>query len=161
MRTFCAAATIASLAAFLVATPVQVAARGAASPAGQQAEYQQPTSSNPDEVIISEAFALAAALGGEDGIQAEFANAGEDGLDVAVGESFLRAEQILRRDQRLIAQEAAESFDFLFGPMGEISQGALVGFAAFPVAFAEEDGGRGVAVGDGCYIHVYNISIKF
>jgi hypothetical protein len=33
--------------------------------------------------------------------------------------------------------------------VGEVSQGALAGFRALAPAFAEEDGGRGVAVGDG------------
>jgi len=65
----------------------------------------------------------------------------------------LGAEQILRGDQGFVLQEAAEGFDFLFGPMGEVGQGALVGNRAFAPAFAEEDSGRGVAIGDGVDVH--------
>jgi len=39
---------------------------------------------------------------------------------MAVRQRFLRGKQIVRRNQRLIAQQAAERFDFLFGPIGEI-----------------------------------------
>ena len=50
-------------------------------------------------------------------------------------------------------QQATEGLDFFLGPMGEIGEGALAGFVAFAPAFAEEDGGRGVTVGDGFDIH--------
>ena len=62
-------------------------------------------------------------------------------------------EQILRRDQGLVAQQAAQGFDFLLGPVGEVGQGALAGLGALASAFAQEDGGRGVAVGDDIDIH--------
>jgi hypothetical protein len=52
------------------------------------------------------------------------------------------------RDQGFVAQQAAEGLDFLLRPGGEVSQGALAGFVALAPAFAEEDGGRGVAVGN-------------
>jgi hypothetical protein len=42
--------------------------------------------------------------------------------------------------------------------MGEIGQGALVGFVAFAPAFAEKDSGWGVPVGDDGDIHVDNKS---
>src|SRR5712692_11041423 len=72
---------------------------------------------------------------------------------MALGQSFLYSEQILERDQGFIAQQAAESLDFFRGPIGEVGQGTLAGFVAFPPALAEEDGGRGVAVGDGLDVH--------
>jgi hypothetical protein len=72
---------------------------------------------------------------------------------VAMGESLVGAEQILRGDQGFVLQQAAEGFDFLLGPMGEVGQGALEGLRAFAPAFAEEDGGRGVAIGDGFDVH--------
>src|SRR6202047_135279 len=72
---------------------------------------------------------------------------------MAVGQSFLGSEQILGRDEGFIAQQAAEGLDFFLGPIGEVGQGALAGFVAFAPALAEEDGGRGVAVGDGFDVH--------
>jgi hypothetical protein len=72
---------------------------------------------------------------------------GQDGLDVAVGKGFLGGEQLLRRDRRLVAQQAAEGFDFCLRQMGEVGEGALADFRALAPAFAEQDGGRGVAVG--------------
>src|ERR1700731_2785374 len=72
---------------------------------------------------------------------------------MAVGQSFLGGEQILGRDEGFVAQQAAEGLDFFLGPIGEVGQGALAGFVAFPPALAEEDGGRGVAVGDCFDVH--------
>src|ERR1700722_9926987 len=72
---------------------------------------------------------------------------------MAVGQSFLGSEQILGRDEGFVAQQAAEGLDFFLGPIGEVGQGALAGFVAFAPALAEEDGGRGVAVGDGFDVH--------
>ena len=68
---------------------------------------------------------------------------------MAGGQCFLGSGQIVGRDQGFVAQQAAEGLDFFLGPIGEVGQGALAGFVAFPPALAEEDGGRGVAVGDG------------
>ena len=39
---------------------------------------------------------------------------------MAVRQRLLRGEQIVWRNQRLIAQQAAEGFDFLVGPIGDI-----------------------------------------
>jgi len=50
-------------------------------------------------------------------------------------------------------QQAAEGVDFFLRPIGEVGQGALAGFVAFAPALAEEDGGRGIAVGDGLDVH--------
>ena len=72
---------------------------------------------------------------------------------MAVGQSFLRSQQIMGRDEGFVAQQAAEGLDFFLGPIGEVGQSALAGFVAFAPAFAEEDGGRGVAVGDGLDVH--------
>src|SRR5437588_8199882 len=71
----------------------------------------------------------------------------------AVGQSLLCGEQIVGRDQGLVVQQATEGLDFLWGPIGEVGQSALKGFVAFAPALAEEDGGRGVAVGDGLDVH--------
>jgi len=55
----------------------------------------------------------------------------QDRLHMAVGKGLLGGEQILRRDQGLVAQQAAEELDLFRWPIGEIGQGALVGFVAF------------------------------
>ena len=41
--------------------------------------------------------------------------------------------------------------------MGDIGEGASLDFAVLTVGFAQEDGGRGVAVGDGGDVHAYII----
>src|ERR1700736_2305369 len=96
---------------------------------------------------------LPATLGGDERIEAEFSQGAQDGFHVTVGQSLLGAKEILRRDQRFIAQQAAQGFYFFLGPVGEVGQGALVGFVALAPALAEEDGGRGIAVGDGFDVH--------
>jgi hypothetical protein len=50
-------------------------------------------------------------------------------------------------------QQAAEGINLLFGPVGEVGQGALEGLRAFAPTLAEEDGGRGAAIGDGLDVH--------
>src|ERR1035437_8278193 len=47
----------------------------------------------------------------------------------------------------------AEGINLLFGPVGEVGQGALEGLRAFAPTLAEEDGGRGAAIGDGLDVH--------
>ena len=96
---------------------------------------------------------FAAALRRDQAIQLELADHFQDGLHVAVRESLFGGEKILRGDQGLVAEQAAEGFDFFLGPMGEVGQGALAGFVAIAPAFAEEDGGRGVTVGDDGDVH--------
>jgi hypothetical protein len=53
----------------------------------------------------------------------------------------------------LPARGAAESLDARWLPMGEIGQGAVLGFAVLAVGLTKENGGRGVAVGDGRDVH--------
>jgi hypothetical protein len=45
--------------------------------------------------------------------------------------------------------------------MGDIGEGAVVDLAVESERLAEEDGGRGVAIGDGGHIHAYIISIYY
>src|SRR5437667_59085 len=51
-------------------------------------------------------------------------------------------------------QDGAKRIDFDRRPVGEIGDGAVVDLAVFAEALAEEDSGRGVAVGDDSDIHV-------
>ena len=77
---------------------------------------------------------------------------------MAVGQGLSGGEQIVGGDQGFVAQQAAEGLDFLRRPGGKVGQGALTGFVALAPALAEEDGGRGVAVGDDGDIHANVIS---
>ena len=54
-------------------------------------------------------------------------------------------------------QDGAQRVDFGLGPVGEIGDGAVVDFAVFAKALAEENSGRGVAVGDDGDVHVDRI----
>jgi hypothetical protein len=60
---------------------------------------------------------------------------------------------LLAGDQILTFQEAAQEIDLRGGPGGEIGEGALLDFGAGTDRFAKENGGRGIAIGDGLDIH--------
>src|SRR6266481_1774809 len=60
----------------------------------------------------------------------------------------------------LPAQGAAERLDARRLPMGEIGEGAVFDFTVLAVGLAKENGGRGVAVGDGGDVHVDLIQLQ-
>jgi hypothetical protein len=84
------------------------------------------------------------------------ADGGEHGGDMAVGQRAGdgKGGWEIRETDVVAMQNLAEGFDFIDGPMGEIGDGAVVDLAVFAEALAEEDGGRGVAIGDGSDVHV-------
>src|SRR3984957_13760226 len=105
-------------------------------------------------------IALPARCGVEDGIQAQVAQATENGGDMAVRERAGDAEGIGQRSRgssRRTSQGRAEGFNLLRGEMSEIGEGARLDFAVLAVGFAEEYGGRGLAVGYGGDVHAYII----
>jgi hypothetical protein len=51
-------------------------------------------------------------------------------------------------------EDLAESLDLVGRPMGDVGESAVVDLAVLAEALAEEDGGRGVAVGDYGDVHV-------
>src|SRR5690242_11588255 len=57
-------------------------------------------------------------------------------------------------------QDGAERLDLSRGPMGDIGEGTVVDLAMETEGLAEEDGGRGAAVGDGRHIHVYILCLN-
>ncbi len=58
----------------------------------------------------------------------------------------------------LSAQGAPEGFEAGRGPLGKIGEGTILDLAVVAEGFAEKEGGRGVAVGDGGNIHDFCIS---
>src|SRR5271157_347796 len=59
----------------------------------------------------------------------------------------------------LPAQQAAEGFNAGRGPVRQVGDGAILDLAVLPEGFAQEDGRRGVAVGDGSDIHDFFIQL--
>ena len=97
--------------------------------------------------------ALGRAFGGDEPVQAQAPGHGEQGVDVAVGEGAFDGEGVFGADEALALEDSAQGVDFLCGPVGEVGQCAFADSAAFAPAFSQEDGGAGVAVGDGFDVH--------
>jgi hypothetical protein len=76
---------------------------------------------------------------------------------MAVGSGALNLEGGGGGDEGLAFEEAAEGVDLGGGPSGKIGEGSFNDTAIKTRGFAEEDGGRGVAVGDGLDVHGYII----
>ena len=96
---------------------------------------------------------LWATLGRDDGIQAELSDGSQHGFDVAVRKSLASGEEILWRDEGLVPKQSPRGLDLLRRPVREIRQSTLQGLFAFPPTFTEEDGERGVTIGDGFDVH--------
>jgi len=106
-------------------------------------------------------IAMAAGNRIEDGIELEIAQAPEDGRGVAVRKGAGDEERIGQgraAGRERASQGQAESMDLMNGQMREIGEGAALDLAVFAVGSAEEDGGRGHAVGHRGHIHAYIIS---
>ena len=107
-----------------------------------------------------EEIALAAGSRIEDGIQMQIAQATEDGCDMAVRQGSGDEEGVRqggRRASRRAGQCSAESVELMRGEMSDVGDGASLDFAVEAVGFAEEDGRRGVAIGNGGDVHAYII----
>jgi hypothetical protein len=91
----------------------------------------------------------------------QVAQATEYGGDVAVRQGPGDEEGLRQRGGRATqraGQCAAESVHLMRGEMSDVGDCASLDFAVEAVGFAEEDGGRGVAIGHGGDIHAYTIS---
>src|SRR5260370_11530394 len=109
-------------------------------------------------------IALWAGRGVEDGIQVQVAQATENCGDVAMRKGSSDEEGILQRRRRRsgrAGQDQAEGLDLMGGEMRDVGNGAGLDFAVLAVGFAEEDGGRRVAVGHGGDVHAYTIQINY
>ena len=99
--------------------------------------------------------AAAAGLAVDEGMQSELPEGAEDGGDVSVGQTSDAGEGVFGIDELLAAEDAAERLDGGGGELGEVGEGALLDAAVFAVGLAEEDGGRGGAIGHALDIHGY------
>jgi hypothetical protein len=105
-------------------------------------------------------IALAAWRGIEDGIQVQVAQATKDSGDMAVREGPGDEEGVRQGsggDRKGASQGPAESVHLMRGEMSDVGDRASLDFAVEAIGFAEEDGGRGVAIGHGGDIHAYII----
>jgi hypothetical protein len=80
---------------------------------------------------------------------------------MAVGQRAGEMERFIRSDQQIAFEDAAEAIDLFSRPVGEVGEGTFVDAAGLAEAFAQEDGGWGVAVGDRLHVHGNMISQYF
>jgi hypothetical protein len=92
----------------------------------------------------------------EQAVEMQPAQGAEDGGDVAVRPGADDVEGLRKRgaDGSGALQNGAQRIDLGGGPVGEIGNGAVVDLAVFAEALAQEDSGRGVAVGHDGDVHV-------
>ena len=72
---------------------------------------------------------------------------------MAVGLGADDVEGVGGAEQGFVLEESAESIDLGLRPVGEVGDGAFADALAFTPAFAQQDGGRRVTVGDGFHVH--------
>ena len=93
---------------------------------------------------------------GDEALEAQLAQGAEHRGDVAVR---ARAEDVEGGgevgDGGAAFEQDSEPFDEGGGPFGEVGQCALADFAGVAIGLAKQDGGWGVAVGDGLDVHGY------
>ena len=103
-----------------------------------------------------DALALGRGGRGDEAVEAQLAHRPEHGGDMAVGEGADDVEgggEV--RDCGAAFEEDSEPFDEVGGPFGEVGEGAFTDLAGVAIGLAQEDGGRGVSVGDGFDVHGY------
>ena len=102
------------------------------------------------------AFAFGRGGGGQRAVEAQLAQRSEHGGDVAVG---ARAGDIEGGgevgDGGAAFEQDSQSFDHHGRPLRQVGQGAFTHLAGLAIGFAQQDGGRGVSVGDGLDVHGY------
>src|SRR5229473_1501217 len=102
-------------------------------------------------------IALGARGAREDGFQKEAAEGAESGGNVAVRSRTENMESVGGGDERFALEDTAEGVDLSGGPRGEVGEGTFDDLGPLAEALTEENGGRGVAVGDGLNVHGYSI----
>jgi hypothetical protein len=96
----------------------------------------------------------------DEGVEMQFLESAEDSGDMAVRAGADDVESLRERgaDGSGAFQDGAEGVELSGRPMGNVGEGTVADFAVKPKGLAEENGGRGVAVGDGGYVHAYILS---
>jgi hypothetical protein len=96
----------------------------------------------------------------DEGVEMQSLESAEDGDDMAVRAGADDVEGLRKRGAEGSGahEDGAQGIDLRRRPMGEVGESAVVDLAVEAEGLAEEDGGRGVAVGDGGDVHVYIIS---
>jgi hypothetical protein len=97
----------------------------------------------------------------DDGVEMQSMESAEDGGDMAVraGADDVKGLGERSADGGGTLEDGAEGIDLGRRPMRKIGEGAVEDFAVLAEGFAEEDGGRGVAVGYGGNVHAYIVYI--
>ena len=102
------------------------------------------------------AFAFGRGGGGEGAVEAQLAQRSEHCGDVAVG---ARAGDIEGGgevgDGGAAFEQDSQSFDHHGRPLRQVGEGAFTDLSGLAIGFAQQDGGRGVSVGDGLDVHGY------
>ncbi len=97
--------------------------------------------------------AFPARLGGDQRRQAELAHGTQYRLHMTVGGGALDGEDPARTDESLAAQHLAKRFDLGRGPIGKVGEGALADPLPLAPGLAQQDGGRGAAIGNVLNVH--------
>ena len=106
-------------------------------------------------------IAVAAGNRVEDGIELQVAQAAENSGGVTVRKRAGDEEGIRQGRSggwKRAGQGQAEGIDLMRAEMRDVGESASFDFAVFAEGFAEEDGGRRVAIGDGSHVHAYILS---
>jgi len=102
---------------------------------------------------------MAAGLFIDEGVEMQPLERAEDRGDVAVraGADDVKGLRERGAEGGGALENGAEGIDLRRGPMGEIGESAVEDLAVLAEGLAEEDGRRGVAVGDRGDVHAYTI----
>ena len=87
-------------------------------------------------------------FGGEELLQAQLADHGQDGLDMAVGERAGDPEGLGRRDEGLTLERALDQLDDMVGEMGQVAEGLMGDGLSLADGPSEQMGDVGLSVVD-------------
>jgi hypothetical protein len=104
---------------------------------------------------------FAAGMFVDESVELQLAEGAEDRGNVAMrtGADDVESSRKRRADGSGAFQDGAESLDLGGRPMREVGEGAVLDLAVAAKGLAEEDSGRGVAVGDVGDVHAYILSL--
>ena len=100
--------------------------------------------------------ALARGLGIDQSGELQAADGFEDHLDMAMGQGAFDHEELIGVNERDVLEDETESLDLVLRLVGEVGDGGFADAFTLAPAFAQEDGGAGVSIGDGVDVHGNN-----